>query len=266
MKISKILGGICFLFSALSCNVTESIVFNENMGGTFKTNFDLSPMMQMAKQSGPENAEEKISKVVDTTIVFDDFFKVFNDSIATLTEEKKRQLESMRGVVVELKMDDGNNEFNFTLTKNFITFDELKTINEQLDGAMDVAKTFGESEAPAPDDVMDAVTKTEKINYTFTNNIFKRSQPKKEALEDAMEANDSLPEMGDLAQQLNTQFEDVFKASFYTMKYTFPKPIKSVSNANAVISEDRKSVTYKVDLSAVNKDQALMDLEIQLED
>lgn len=265
MKISTFLAVICLAFFAVSCNVTESIVFNEDMGGTFKTNFDLSPMMQIAKQSGTETAE-KPSKVVDTLIVFDDFFKFFKDSIATLPEEKQLQLEAMKGVVVEMKMDDANNEFTFGLTKSFKTFDELKTINDQMDGAMNMAKTFGDTEAPASDDIMDAVTTSDKINYTFSDNIFRRSQPKKEALEDAMETTDSLPELADMAQQINDQFEDVFKASFYTMTYTFPKPIKSVSNANSVISKDRKTVTYKVDLNAVNKDQTLMDLEIKLED
>jgi hypothetical protein len=65
---------------------------------------------------------------------------------------------------------------------------------------------------------------------------------------------------------IKVQFEDMFKAAFYTMEYTFPKPIKSVSNEKAVISKDRKSMALQINLSESNKDASLMDLEVILED
>ncbi|WP_458627642.1 hypothetical protein [Winogradskyella sp. PC D3.3] len=42
--------------------------------------------------------------------------------------------------------------------------------------------------------------------------------------------------------------------------------MKSVSNENALISEDGKTVTYKVSWNTLKKDAALMNLDVILED
>jgi hypothetical protein len=251
----------------MSCNVTESIVFNEQMGGTYITNIDLSTMMAMANESRPEEVEREVSMPIDTTIVFNEFFETFKDSIATLPSEKQDELQAMKGLLIDMHMDEANGVFNFTMNKEFSDFNELKQINEQLDGAMSLAESFGkkdETESP-PQDQLEELTKSDPVVYTFDNNTFNRFQPKKEEVTETIEGEEP-SETEDMADMFKVQFEDVFESTFYTMTYTFPKSIKSVSNKNAVLSEDRKTMTLKTNLNSINKDATLMDLEVILED
>lgn len=251
-----------------SCSVTESIVFNEHMGGTYKTNFDFSQMMAMASQSGMDTAEKAISKPIDTSIVFNDFIGEFKDSIATLPLDKQKQLNAMNGIIIDMQMDESKSIFNFTMNKPFENFDELKQVNEQLDGAMSIAESFGKGDSTVgtSQEQMNELIKTDPIIYSFANNTFTRFQPKKDASLETLEGEESAESTEDMLDNFKMQFEDMFQAAFYTMTYTFPKPIKSVSNKNAILSADRKTMTLKTNFNDINKDETLMNLEVILED
>jgi hypothetical protein len=273
MKLSTLITLVWLAFFATSCNVTETIVFNEQMGGTYKTTFDFSSMLAMANEGRPDSVEREVKEAIDTTIVFDDFFVQYKDSIATLPSEKQAQLKAMKGAIIDIHMDEEKEVFNFTMIRPFVNFDELKLVNEQLDGAMDIAQSFGKKDTAGgpPKEQMDELTKTEQIIYTYSNNTFTRFQPKKETVSEPLEGEEEgeVEEQPSNADSMNdmieVQFEEMFKAAFYTMVYTFPKPIKSVSNKNAVISKDRRTMTLQINLSESNKDATLMDLEVILE-
>lgn len=258
---------ICLSFLTMSCSVSESIVFNEQMGGVFKSTFDMSQILAITNEGNVQDENEKPSKPIDTTIVFKHLLAEYKDSISGLPMEKQKQLNSMQNVVVDLQRDESKGIFNFTMYKPFADFEELKLINEQLDEALNLVQNINEedSPAPAPDEQMEELTKSDPVIYSFSNNTFSRFQPKKEDASqgDGTEESEEGDEVTDI---FKGQFDDLFKVTFYTMTYTFPKPIKSVSNNDVVISEDRKTMTFKTDLSAVNKDPELMNLEVVLQD
>lgn len=255
-------------FFTMSCSVSESIVFNEHMGGMFKSTFDMSQILAITNESGMRSEDEKPSKAIDTTIVFNQLLEQYKDSIGALPMDKQKQLYAMKDVVIDVQMDEDKGVFNFTMNKPFANFDELKLVNEQLDGAMNVAQTISERNsvtAPAPQEQMDELTKSDPVVYSFSNNTFTRYQPK---TEDEVTAADDEEAAGteDMTDLFKGQFDEMFKATFYTMTYTFPKPIKSVSSKDAVLSEDGRTMTLKTDLNAINKDPDLMNLKIILED
>lgn len=267
MKLSTFFTVICLAFFATSCNVTESIVFNDQMGGTYKTTFDMAAMMAMANESQSQIVETEAKKAVDTTIVFSEFIEKFKDSIAKLPQDKQAQLLGMKGVVMHMQMDDANGIFNFSMETPFVDFSELKQVNEQIAGAMNVAENFGKHETGpnTSQDQLDELTKKDPIIYTFADNVFSRSQPKTdEALE--LEEGEESNETEAMANMFKNQFEDMFKNAFYTMTYTFPKAIKSTSNKDAVLSNGGMTMTLKNNLNAIEKDANLMNLEVILED
>lgn len=266
--MKRIMTLICMSFFTMSCSVTESIVFNEHMGGVFTSTFDMSKILAFDNASDLEIKEDKPSKAIDTTIVFNQFLEQFKDSISTLPLDEQKRLHAMKDIVIDMQMDEDNGVFNFTVNKPFANIDELKSINEQLDGAMNIAQTISEkdtSASPTSQDQMDEITKSDPVFYSFSNNTFTRYQPKKEGASEAVEGEDNT-ETEDMTDMFKDQFSEMFKATFYTMSYTFPKPIKSVSNKDAVLSEDRKTMTLKTDLNAINEHPDLMNLEIVLED
>jgi len=264
-KIILLLAIACFI---TSCNVTESIVFNNNMSGDYTSSFDMSPMLEYANENRPSSVEKPEKEKMDTTIVFSDLFKTHKDSIAALDDDQRARLEKLKGMVMDIHMDEEKSIFKFNMTKPFKSVKDLENVFEQLDEAMGVAKNIGNKEGQAPGDQLDELTKTDEVVYTFTNNTFSRFQPNSEEnIEEDMGEDEGADESDDdFAKQFEMQFEEIFSAAYYTLVYTFPKKIKSVSNENAVISEDGKTVTYKVSMSDMKKDKAAMNLNVVLED
>jgi hypothetical protein len=252
----------CFI---TSCNVTESIVFDSNMSGNYVTAFDMAPMMEYANENRPASVERPEKEKIDTTIVFDDLYKTHKDSIAALSDEQRAEFDKLKGMTLKMQMDEEKSIFKFEMSKNFKAFDELKTIYDQTDEAMNYVKNMSNEDGQAPQQQMDQLTKTDKVTFSFENNTFSRFQPG--TLEgDDLESVDEEEKDDPFKKQIEMQFEEVFSNSYYTLTYVFPKKVKSVSSTDAVISEDGKTVIYKVPWSAINGDASIMNLDVVLED
>ena len=92
------------------------------------------------------------------------------------------------------------------------------------------------------------------VDFSFKNNVFRRSSK----VIDTLVQQRAMDSMADMAM--------MFEASNYKLNYHFKKRIKSVSNENAVISEDRMSVALDVPFMASLKDPEILNIEVVLED
>lgn len=267
-KVFLLLAVVCFF---TSCNITESIVFNENMGGEYTASFDMSPMMKIANSKGGSSKPESEMEKMDTTIVFNDLYKTHKDSIAALSDEQRARLDKLKGMTVNVRMDEANSVFDFSMIKPFKEVSELAHISDQMDDAMGVVKNIGNKDGQAPAGQMDELTKMDKVSYSYKNNTFSRFEPVEEVEEgEEMEESDEDVEVesdgDDFGKQLEAQFEEIFSSSYYTLVYKFPRKVKSVSNEYATISEDGKTVTYEVPWNVIQKDKTIMNLNVVLED
>ncbi len=268
-KIILLIAVVSFI---TSCNVTESIVFNKKMGGEYITSFDMSPMMNYANANRPDSVEKEKKEKMDTTIVFNDFYKTHKDSIDALSEAERARFDKLRDMVMDVHMDEEEGVFNFNMKKPFKSIDDLQSINDQIDEAMGIVKDMGNKDQQAPAGQLDELTKTDKVEYTFKGNTFTRFQPDavteelEEPVEDDMEEDYNEGGSDDFAKQFEMQFEEIFSQSYYTLIYEFPRKVKSVSKEGAVISEDGMTVTYKVPWNKIQKDESLMNLNVVLED
>lgn len=251
----------------ISCNVTETIVFNNNMGGTYKTSYDMAPLMKKAKENQTATTSEKEKKeIVDTLIVFNDMLELYKDSIATLPKAEQDKLNRLRGMTLRMNMDEDAMQFEFEVGKEFNTFNDLAFINEEVSEALDMAKkeSTKNQEGAAQ---LDGMLKGDPVKYTFDNNVFKRYDPsvKEDLGQDDEEDQDEEASEDAMEAQIEQQFEEIFKESYYTITYVFPRKIKKTSIKNAEISKDRKTLTYKIDWNSINKDNTLLDFQIELE-
>ena len=259
-----------FLFAlalfVTSCNVTESIIFNEDMSGKYATKMDMAPMMEYASANRPPSLEGPKMEKMDTTIVFNEFYETHKDSIATLSEEKRAHFEKLKGMVLDMNIDEANNVFNFKMGRDFKEFTELGNIFEQMDETMNFVKDIGNKDGQAPGEQLDELTKTDKVEYTFKNNTFSRFDPNSIRSSDLPEDEMEEEEDDEFSKQFEMQFKEIFSGSYYTLIYKFPRKVKSVSKEGAEISEDGMTVTYKVPWSDIQEDETLMNLDVVLED
>ncbi len=142
-----------------------------------------------------------------------------NENMTKSFEETMKKLQEVKGVSnVSYKSEN----HKFTITYDF---KDVGTLNR----AAAVNNTAGELGGQI----------TMGNAYSWTTKGFERAGLPKKSKENPLEKE----------SKENLEMAKVMmEGASYTTKYTFEKPIKKMSNKNAVLSEDRKSVTLKISL------------------
>jgi len=137
---SRILGiFLIAIFAMVSCNIQERIVFNQDMGGTYHMDMDVSTLMAFAGQSEFSDPEKESAKI-DTTVVFSEMMEIYRDSISQLSDEERQNIERLEGFTLQLKMDEEEGVFIIDMGKDFQDFSELTQIVNDGDEVMNFAK------------------------------------------------------------------------------------------------------------------------------
>lgn len=247
----------------VSCNVQERIVFNEQMGGTYDTSFDLSQMLEAAGSMGAASSG-KMPKKLDTLIVFNDVLVKYKDSIATLPKEKQEQLQKMKDMTLRMQMDDDKNIFKFNIGKDFKQFADIELVSYEMDEMMNLAKSnTGGNAASGPGGDM---LKADKVRYYFEDNTFRRVDEKLAKMEDGEAVEEEIEE-DPMMKGMMAQFDDMLAESKMKLEYVFPRKVKTVSMDGAQISPDGKTVTFVVDWKTLmDNKKTLENFEVVLEE
>ncbi len=244
---------ICLITALLtSCQFSENIYINEDGSGSMTFSVDASELMAMAGDKLSEGEEET---VIDSTIVFKDFLEEKKDSIATLSTEDQEKLKALENFKMHMVMNSETKNMNFDLSTDFKNADELQDMFKAMNSVSNLQGQGGvqESDSSNPLSTM-GNSKSSELNYSYKGGVFKRTAKiiDEELHQQAM---DSLSEMAMM-----------FGASKYKLNYHFPRPIKSVSNDQAMFSEDRKSFALEFDFIEALKKPELLNVEVVLED
>lgn len=270
-----------FIFLALvallcvSCNISERIVFNDDMSGQYESAFDMSSIMKLTNQAAPKDPDKEY-KVMDTLMVFSEIMETYKDSISQLSVEEQTKLEKLKGMTMRMHMDEREGIFKMKVVKGFSNFDDIAFISNDMNDLFDVAKQQGgaNDEQSPVDDLM----KAQPVTYTFDNNVFRRVDIETLIEEDAAfskQAKDntsatkteSNSEMGDQMDEMLGQFTEVLKKSTMTLEYVFPRVVTSVSHEGATVSDDGKTVTFVIDMQTLQEEKELLkSFEVVLEE
>ncbi|UOB18544.1 hypothetical protein [Abyssalbus ytuae] len=239
---------LCLVVTLTSCQFSENIYINDDGTGKMSFVFDGSELMKMG---GDAMAKEGKEEVIDSTIVFKDFFKEKKDSIAKLPKEEQEALKSLEKFTMHMLMNPQEQQMKFDLFTEFNNVNELQDMMAAMNKANSLKKENQSADNPFSSFGNGGGTKME---YTFKKGVFKRKAiiVDKELHQQAM---DSLGEA-----------EMMLSSSSYVLNYHFPKPVKSVSNENAMFSADRKSFKIEVSFMDYLKDPEMLNLEVKLED
>lgn len=245
MKKIQLLIGATILGLAMSCNFTEEIHLKEDGSGKLSINFDGSELMQMA---GEEMAKTN-EKAVDSIISFKELLEERKDSIAQLPPEEQAKLKRLEPFDLRMVMNPDEKVMTFDL---FSDFSDISEMNDAFNTFQE-ASLLGPGSAKQPTPVPASEQSTE-VNYTFAKNKFTRTA---KIIDEALfqQSMDSL------------QGAEMFlSGSTYTLKYHFPKRVKSTTAENATFTADGKTMIYEVSFLELMKNPSLLDLEVELED
>lgn len=254
---------VCFL---TSCNVTESIVFNENGSGQFLITYEMGDAMKaMTEAMGgekPDSDKKKGGKVMDTTMVFADIMETYKDSVAALPEEKRLALEAVKDMFMKMKMDEDEGIMNMGIGLNFNSIEDLKDINEKIKKAQSLNSQGDQVGSMKENSPLGNFFGSDenKTGYVLTETGFSRVT-EINIPEGATE--DETKELFDETSESNQEFVDYFENASYTIKLTFPKAVKSISVEGAEFSKDRRTVIYKTNWIEYLKNPKLLDTNVE---
>lgn len=236
------------LFALITaCNFTEEIFLEENGSGKISINFDGNELMDMMSAMDTTSQE----KSIDSLIIFKDLLEEKKDSIAALPLEEQAKLKKLEPFTMHMVMNPEEKVLRFDL------FSEFKNVNEVNDAfnAFQNASAWGpqNEDDPSAPPIKPQEPSTE-IQYSFSGGTFSRNTRiiNQELFQQAM---DSL------------QGAEMFlSGSTYTLKYHFPKRVKTTTAKNATFTADGKTLIYQVDFLEVMKNPESLNLEVVLED
>lgn len=250
--MKKIYLGLIVAFVALftSCQFTENIYINEDGTGKVSFKMDGSELMDMM---GDEmaNGDDK-EEAIDSIMSFKDMFDAERDSISQLSKAEQAKLKKLEPFKMHMVMNVAEKKMNFDIFADFKNVNELQDMFAAMNtaGSMDKSSDSKAEANPMSALGSDDVTTT---SYSFKNNVFKRSV-------DIIDQTKI-----DSIQQNLGQAKMMFAASNYTLKYHFPRKIKSVSLENATISEDGKSFTAEINFMEYLANPKSLDVKVELE-
>ncbi len=248
-----------------SCTMKEKMVINEDGSGQFSYGFDMSEIMKMGNAK-PDST--KPNKVVDTSFVFKDILEKMPDSVKTsFSAVQKEQFKAIENFRVNLKVNDEQKVCYYNLVMDFKSVNEMQNMTSPTKTAEYLAKTDkragGASSNINAKDSSDFRSSFFYDGKTFTKKIFdknnkevkgkpvsKKTKPKKEVIAE----DDFLKKMSEMMKQCK-----------YSMEYSFPKKIKTISLKGAVISQDRKSFLLEVPVAEMDKNSDKLGFQIIFE-
>lgn len=236
--------GITIMLSLVlsGCAFSENIYLEEDGSGRMSFQMDGSQLMNMGGEDmNPEEA-------IDSVISFRKLFEEKKDSISQLPPEEQARLKKLENFSMRMLIDPTEKNMLFDLFTDFGSINELQDAFK----AMSTAGGLDPQTSSNPVLSMGQSGATE-VNYTYKNNLFTRNA----RIVDA-----------ELHRQMMDSVSEVqmmFESSTYKLQYHFPKKIKSVSNKEALFSDDRKSFTLEVNFMEYMEHPEMLNLEVELQ-
>ena len=226
-----------------SCMFTEELYVKNDGSGNYSFKMDMSEMMESMKGMSEKDSINP-PKVIDTLILFNDIIAENKDSIAKLNENEQATIHSLKDLTLRMQVDEEKGKMLMDFSKDFQAISELQNMEEKI------AKAQSLSDGKSDDRGVQSKSNT---NYSFKGNTFKRMVTLKDL------TNEELEQFNKSTKQTSS-FMD---GSIYKLIYHFEKDIKKVSIKNAIISNDRRTLTIEIPMDTLVNNPKLLDFKVK---
>jgi hypothetical protein len=253
MKQFKFLPALVVALIFTSCNFTENIDVQPDGTGKFSLEMDGAGLMAMAGEKlGSELGAKNNAKAIDSTFSFKDIFQAKKDSIAMLSPEQQEALKKLESFVMKIKMNPEAQQLLFSMDTPFKSVNELGGLMESM-GVLKGLK--GKSDKNSNPAAMMSGLGNDNAKLTF-------SYDGKQFMRKAIVSKDAMVK---IAADSTGMAKMIFASSKYTLKYHFPKAVKSVSNPDALFSADRKTITVEYPFTDYSENPEKLNLNVVFE-
>jgi hypothetical protein len=241
---NKIYVLLLLIFFITSCQVTETIHLNEDGTGKIEIN-ELRDEQSYMQLMGENYSKEEVFK--DTTYVFKDLIAQHAETFSRLPAFEKAIFEKFNSVEVHSKKSSFEKELRTTIRQKFTKIEEVADLYKTEEYADDIENNYA----------LVAEEHYYSVNFIFDGKIFKRIVQITDAVE--------LKKQQDKIAELKTRVVHLKISQPYVLKYHFPRKIKSVSNLNAKISDDKKALELQFLITDCLINPESTNLEVVLE-
>lgn len=249
-KLYKLLSLSLLIVTLTSCNFTENIDVQPDGTGKFSLEMDGTGLMAMAGEKlGSEFGAKNKAKAIDSTFTFKEIFEKQKDSIAKLSVEQQAMIKKLENFVMNIKMNVEAKQLLFSMNTPFKSVNELGGLMESMSSLKNLK---GKSDKT---DAMLSGLGNDNSQLTFSYNG-------KQFMRKAIVSKDA---MAKIAADSTGMAKMIFASSKYTLKYHFPKAVKSVSNPDALFSADRKTITVEYPFTDYSENPEKLNLNVVFE-
>ena len=215
------------------CELTETLHINPDNSGTleFESHRNENSYMQIARE---EYSKETV--FMDTTYIFQEYISKYNANFIKYASKEQELFNSFKNVKVHIRKSAFDKEFRTTITQAFQKAEDIADLSKTENYADDIKYNY-------------ALTAEEhyyNIRYALSGNHFNR-------VVTITDEGIFLKEK-EKTEKYKKQLTNFNLVQTYTLKYHFPRKIKSVSNNNAVISADKKTLELQFLISEFLQD------------
>jgi hypothetical protein len=237
MKLLKLILPVVLAFGFAGClDITESVDIRADGSGQLTMDMDMSQMIDLLQTYlGKDEMAKKGMEKMDTTILLKDIV----DTSASLTDDKKAILRPGR---VHIKMDMDARVFTVHSMFPFTSMQNLQKLYALMnDGSLSDAKLFGGlggDSSLGGSSAGDMSEFNSIFDFTCRDGYLSKKLDKEKF--DALKNDPQLAQMKQ-ASQMGVEIN-------YTSSLSLPRPVKKIDNPMAKLSDDKKTVTMKLNL------------------
>ena len=239
---------LLFVASVLlaSCEIKEEIYLHNDGSGDI--NFVIDYGNQLSTMKGFINTSSKsninLGKKTDTIIYFKDIIDQKKDSIKLLSQEDQKTINQLRGFSMRMNIDPEKEIGTMAISNQFKNINKLS----RFEKLMQKASSFNNKKKGTKPPV--------KYNTGFN---FKRKKFKRFVIETKLSKED------ENKYQAYVKSSKLFYSGInYKLVYHFDRKIKKVTNKDAVISDDKKTLEISYPMDTLTLNPYLLEFEVTL--
>jgi hypothetical protein len=224
--------------------MSETISIKADGSGTIETTSLRDEQSYIKLALGNYNNEDIYQ---DSTYIVKDFINKHSETFNRISEADKAVFRSYSKVQVHIKNSSYDKEFRTTISQKFLEVSEIVDLYKTTEYVSDIRNNYA----------LSAEEHYYKVHYSFDGKVFKR----KVLITDQKELKKQISRI----DTLKTKYGKLDLMQNYRLNYNFPLKIKSVSNREAQIADDRKSFVLDFKISDCLQNPETTNLEVILE-
>lgn len=248
---------VLFTFFITSCSYKETMVINEDGSGVISFTIDASEMLSLSDSLASANdsimynsfgikmgRSHEVEGRQEEFLSFGEFFEdeKYKSEIEKMPKEERDLIMQLKNLNLKTVTDKAENESTYSIVTNFNNTEE---VYDMIQGMNYIFATG--NEGSEGDDF---------IPYMWNNNIVEFNY----FYDGKMFVKKVIPVNEPTATKNST-----FNMFPYTVSYSFPKEIKYVSNKDAIVSDDKKTITITYNLEEYVDNVEEMSLQVGFE-